>query len=299
MAMAMAIYYGFYRYGTLRISRGDVLLPHVAFSLHNIVLNLMNAATSEDSSVQYRFLDVAWALRIEMLFYLAVFGSLCVIRLAPPLARRIGFGGAALGFAAIIAPLFCLSVLGHAPRTFHFLPYFTFGSALYFITLRRSRVAMLVGGLAVPAMIWQFLNAPLTNTAIGAHDNVAAEFAIFAVLLAGMTFLATRRFATGITADRYLGDLTYPLYLYHQNIMIIALSLTAGYSYTVLAIGIAASLVFVCAVHASIDPAIERIRNRVRGRDLRRTGKPVAQPGEADVAIAGLAVSVAPAGGAN
>ncbi|MHB1305373.1 MAG: hypothetical protein ACYCZB_18260 [Acidiphilium sp.] len=171
----------------------------------------------------------------------------------------------------VTLPLFVMSIFGHAPQTFRALPFFTFGSAVYFATVRRDRFACVVSFLALAAAAWAFLSAYHGNPELGVKAAVIPQFIVLVALIAGMTFLATRRFERGRKIDRHFGDLTYPLYLYHQNIMIIALSVTSGYSYGVLVGAIVASLLFVYGVHTTVDPAIENIRNRVRGRDLRRT----------------------------
>jgi len=75
--------------------------------------------------------------------------------------------------------------------------------------------------------------------------------------------------------DRYLGDLTYPLYLYHQDVIIAVLSLTASYSYGSFAAAIIASILMALALRHMLDPLIDRLRDRVRGRGLRKRAAPV------------------------
>lgn len=270
--MAIAIYYWFYHTGTLRISRGNKLIANVAFGWRNIFLNLINLAPQNSKPLNgYNFIDVAWTLRLEMVFYVGMFVCLGIFRLIPGLGRLFGLGGIAFAVMMLLSPLFVMSIIGDAPHTFRSLPYFTFGSALYFAAVRRARLARVVSLVALAAAAWEFLSVSHGNPELGVKAAVVPGFIVLVVLIAGMTFLATRQFEHGRKIDRRFGDLTYPLYLYHQNIMIIALSVTSGYSYGVLVEAIAASLLFVYGVHTTVDPAIENIRNRVRGRDLRRT----------------------------
>jgi peptidoglycan/LPS O-acetylase OafA/YrhL len=277
--VAIALYFVFSHLGVLRISRDDTFIPNVAFGVRNMALNLLNLASGRDPESGYNFLNVAWAIRYEMFFYVAVFAGLWVLRLSPASTKRIPLGGIFLGLAVLLCPAFIMAVLGHAPRVWQFEPYFVYGGTLYYAIDRRRRIAQLTSFIAVAAMTWQFLADNHDVVKLGVHGDVTAQFIVLAALLAGMTYLAGRQFDIGKKLDRRLGELTYPLYLYHQNVMIVALSLTTEYSYSVLAITAIISWIFVWAIHNVVDPLLDNMRDRVRGRDLRQLSVSSVTPG--------------------
>jgi len=97
--------------------------------------------------------------------------------------------------------------------------------------------------LCALGMSFHFLMFPLAK----AHglSLVAAQYSILVALIGAMTWLAFKTSDRRVF-DRACGELSYPLYLYHQNVIIVALSLTTGYSY----------------------PAVNQVRDIVRGRRL-------------------------------
>jgi peptidoglycan/LPS O-acetylase OafA/YrhL len=84
-----------------------------------------------------------------------------------------------------------------------------------------------------------------------------------------MTALAFAAIARGRNLDRTLGDLTYPLYLYHEVVLIVILTVTTEYAYSTLAVGFVLSFVTAGVLMALVDPAVTAYRDRVRGRTLR------------------------------
>jgi peptidoglycan/LPS O-acetylase OafA/YrhL len=272
--MSIAIHYAFSRSGTLRIARVDVGFTQAAFAPQNILLNLISFLPLAHREIGYNFLDIAWAIRVEMAFYLIIAACLALVLITVRPRLRFGFGMAAFLALLILAPLFPLALLGRAAPMLQFLPHFTYGCALYFWAAKRKRVALAISAGALVAMAWQFLSQSARHPEFGFERAVATEFVELTMLVGLMTALAFKRFQSLRDADRFFGDLTYPLYLYHQNIMIVVLSLTAGYSYAVFAATIVAAFVAVYGLHRVIDPLVDRERDRVRGRQLGNLSPP-------------------------
>jgi hypothetical protein len=67
-----------------------------------------------------------------------------------------------------------------------------------------------------------------------------------------------------------LGDLTYPLYLCHEVVLFVILTVTTGYAYSTLAVGFVLGFVIAAILMALIDPAVTLYRDRIRGRALRQ-----------------------------
>ncbi|MBN8905667.1 MAG: hypothetical protein J0H99_03380, partial [Rhodospirillales bacterium] len=68
--------------------------------------------------------------------------------------------------------------------------------------------------------------------------------------------------------DRFLGTITYPLYLYHEAVFIVAATLTVGYSYVTFTAAIVASLAVAVVAALTLDPFVDRYRDRIRGGRL-------------------------------
>ena len=61
-----------------------------------------------------------------------------------------------------------------------------------------------------------------------------------------MMVLARGRITSFRSIDAYCGNLSYPVYLYHQNVLLALLIITAGYSYPVFVLGMLLSAVIAC-----------------------------------------------------
>ena len=121
-------------------------------------------------------------------------------------------------------------------------------------------------------MIWECVFHPATNPAPNAlPPSTMGNLILLLPLLAVMSLLVSAKIGRLRTLDRALGDMTYPLYLYHEVVLILALTFTTGYSYSILILSMIASLAFAAAMTAAIDPTISRFRDRVRGVRLATT----------------------------
>jgi len=127
-------------------------------------------------------------------------------------------------------------------------------------------------------MSFHFFMFPLGKT-----DGLAiitVQYSILVALIGIMTWLAFKT-SDRRAFDRACGELSYPLYLYHQNVIIMALSLTTGYSYPVFAIGVAMSLLVSYGLMRLVDPAVNRVRDVVRGKRLQPASRYAAHDGTA------------------
>jgi peptidoglycan/LPS O-acetylase OafA/YrhL len=285
VAISIGIYYVFARSGTLRVGRDAPLADEfvtTAFAMRDVVLNCFGFLPV-NYFVDYDFLDNGWAVRVEMVFYTIVFA--CVVALQLPIVRRIGFVALARGALVLIVPLVVAAALHRAPAKLGFIAYFGYGSALYFATAG-YRAARPFVWLCVAGIMLHFLAQPARNPGAAFLRDVPVQCVLLCLLLGLMTFLAFARFTDFRRADRALGDLSYPLYLYHQGVMVLALSMTVGYGYGVFVAGMAVSVLVAYAAARLVDPLANRVRDRVRGMTL---GAPAAAVSPDAVAIADLA----------
>lgn len=261
--------------GGVRLWRSQPTIPDDAFLWSNIISNFAGVVPTADRFIDYNFLVIAWAVRIEMAFYLVIFACLWLTRLLPAQFRGPrGLPLLAGAAAVLLAPLFYLALQGRGLSMLGFLPFFTFGAGLYFASTGR-RTGWLAVGLSVPAMIWQyFAQQPVPALAHVTPPAITGNLILLLALLGIMTMLAFIKITKFRRADQWFGNLTYPLYLYHENVMIVMLTFTVGYHYSTFIAGLALSFVIAATMMAVVDPAVTRYRDRVRGRSLRNAPVP-------------------------
>lgn len=255
--------------GAVQATRNAAVMTETAFGLPNILGNLAGFLPLADRLVSHDFLTIAWAVRVAVAFYLVVLACLCLGRLHPR-ARAVGFGPVIAAAYVLLLPAFALAVLGRLPATLAFVPYFGFGAALRF-ALRGASAGCWLAAASVPLMLWQFLAQPDHHPTGGFERAVDAQLILLGGLLAAMTALAATTLrapplSRARRADRLLGDLTYPLYLYHTSaLVLVAATFPPADTYNALAwAAVLATLVSV-AFHALIDPPLAVLRDRVRG----------------------------------
>ena len=271
VALSMLAHEIFRATGGVRLWRSQPSFPAEAFAPANVALNFIGITPFIDRAIDYNFLDITWAVRVEMAFYLMMASCIAIGRRLP---GKSGFAIAATAAALLLLPLFIFAVHGRGVRMLEFLPYFAFGAGLYFATLGR-RAGWLTVALTVPAMLWQsILRQSLEPVAGMPAPSLAGQLIILVLLLCGLGVLAFSDIARWRNTDRVLGGLTYPLYLYHQDVLVLLLTFTVGYSYAVFVIGILLSLLVAMALTTLVDPILSRYRDKIRGGAL-RAGKPV------------------------
>jgi peptidoglycan/LPS O-acetylase OafA/YrhL len=269
LMFAVFLYFVFDTMGTLRVGRSATFVADAAFAIKNIVANLLGFFPWTNRWMNYEFIEFAWAVRIEMLFYIVVAFGLLIIHCAKFIGiRHLDLLHVGFWIAICFLPLFLLAMAGEAPAMFELEPYFVFGCSLYAVVKRGSWVAYATAGISLVGIAWQFLALPPQDPTMRFERAVDVQIVMLFLLLAvmiGLTFANLDKFRR---LDRLLGDLTYPLYMWHMDVRVVVLSVTAGFSYVVLFLGLGASLFVACIAHAIVDPAMTRFRDFVRGRSL-------------------------------
>jgi peptidoglycan/LPS O-acetylase OafA/YrhL len=271
VAFAMLAHELFRLAGGVRLWRSQPSFPDDAFALRNVLLNFLEIVPMGRRMLQYDFLTITWAIRVEMAFYVAMFGCIVIGRRLP-WPRGFALTGGVL--ALVLLPAVWLAVHRFGLEMLMYTPYFAFGAALYFATVG-SRVGRLIALLCVPIMLWQFVGDQVRIVPIqGIPLSLTGNLTVLIILLTVMTVLAFVPIARGRSIDRMLGNLTYPLYLYHEVVLIVVLTFTTGYAYSTLAMGFALSFASAAMMMALVDPAVTRYRDRIRGKALHpaRTG---------------------------
>ena len=250
--------------GSLRLSRTPEIRPE-AFEATNLLANLLGFVPLSNQMMDFDFIGIAWAIRVEMMFYLFFAAALWLESVAGRLLDRRALTGILCAIALALTPLWFLSMAGRLPAMISLAPYFVFGSALYFLLRARGRPRTIQAFRAVPGGAAQFVVYTVQARAPGTEGGAWVEFTLLVVLVGLIIWLADTRLTRLRPMDEALGRVTYPLYVFHPVVEVVTLSLAPGYSYWAFVMGIFASVAVSCALQALIDPTVDRIRDAVRG----------------------------------
>jgi len=155
--IAVLLHAWFQRSGTLRLSdREHPDLPTMhAFDLQNVFLNIFAFLPGVNRFLSFDFVDIIWAVRVEMIFYIAVFFSLLV-----PTRFHWSF----------LTPYF-LVILGLATiliaRQFGFGFFFLYGALLY--NHRRYPLSLVL--CVVGMSLYFFCSRSITAPSITAQSS--------------------------------------------------------------------------------------------------------------------------------
>lgn len=173
LATAVAILAAFKTWGTLHspeLGHLDLAGPH-AFDWSNTAANVPGSMPGVNWFLSFDFVDVIWAVRVEMVFYFAVF----LVLLVPNrgwLPALVPYALATLGLATALVA-----------RQFGYGSFFLFGALLY--DHHRHPVSL---PLCASGMSLHFFVFPLAK----AHGSplVVAQYSILAALIGATTWLA-------------------------------------------------------------------------------------------------------------
>jgi peptidoglycan/LPS O-acetylase OafA/YrhL len=214
----------------------------------------------EPGGAPHAFILAVWALRVELLFYVAF--ALCLgfwSRFGRRETVLVAGAGAAMG-------LFALHRLDVAPRLFDFAPYFVLGVALY-CALAGRRAALWIAAAALGAAALQFSDYDAGSPIAASYDRLA-QFAILGAMLAAIAGLALLRTARGRWLDQRLGDMSYAVYLNHAAVQAVFQLGLAEPTLASFAAALLVTLLYSAVMLALTEPPLRYLRDQVRGRGL-------------------------------
>ena len=206
----------------------------------------------------FEFIPFVWSLRLEVAFYIAAAGALLgatFIGRNWPVAVAILVGLA--GSAAFL-------LLARGPGALSTAPMFLVGVCLYLWDTRpgwgRGVLLAVAAVLAAAGFTsWRQHGAPV----------LAWQLPLLAVLLLLFAWLARAgRVPWRRHLDRRLGDLSYPLYLNHYVIGIVASSLARRESIGLFAVAMIGAVGLAALAERLVDRPLRRFRDRVRAVTL-------------------------------
>lgn len=241
------------------------------FSAGNLIANVFDIVPGTGfmgRQPSYEFLWLAWTLRVEVLFYVVAFLGMAAAvawRGRDRFNEAIGWTWALLAVAAL--PLSVLAIHGLAPNSLQYAPYFAFGAALY-LWDSGSRAAGIVALIAVPLMALQFFDHNALFFAEHLPRDQVSNYVMLALVTAGFVFLACRRVSHLARWDRWLGDLSYPIYLNHVTVGVALKTLGAAPGWITVILAMALSVVFSLAMHWLVETRVKPWRDALRGTAL-------------------------------
>lgn len=210
----------------------------------------------------YAFVRYVWAVRVELHFYLA-YAFVCwsmTCKLCGLIIRQYML----LIAFVLISVLFILALTTKASvlNYFGFAPYFMLGVALQrWVKHRGSDVACAIV-LCIVMMVIHFVD----YVSASPGNYVMGPVLLLLLLIASILKLARLECSPQLKAlDRWLGDLSYPVYLNHYAVTIAFLTLFSDAGMAVFWGCIAASLVFSYLMALLTEPVTKSLRAKVRG----------------------------------
>lgn len=272
LALSIALHACFLSVGTLSIEKGAPPPSWDIFALGNILSNFILLPTV-DRIISYNFLPIAWAVRVEVAFYLVVAVGIAIQQriFRTPISLRYALSVLAL----LLSPLFLMNLAGRAPTLFGYTPYFIFGVALFFAQ-KGGKVAFAVAVLSAIGIAAHFYSLPSHHPTYRFERDVTAQGALLLGLLAALLALSVLKGRQFARADALIGRFTYPLYMYHYAFVVIFGSLVYEATYLSFGIGMLVAVIGSIAMSYIFDPPIDRLRDVIRGR---RIQTPVADKG--------------------
>jgi len=219
--------------------------------------------TTRPAVHQFMLIPQAWSLSLELGFYL----------LAPFLLRRRTITIAAVAVVALMLRVWIYYGLGwhHDPWTYRFLPLelalFLAGALSYrvFVQVRRLAVPDRLAGAAV-LLVW-------TGTLSYQYLPVSAlgPWPAYVVVFFALPALFSRSTSS---LDRFLGELSYPIYASHLFVMMVMSARVFGDPDTVPLRTVVVTLLLSVLLHALVNAPVDRWRQRRLNEDRAERAAP-------------------------
>jgi peptidoglycan/LPS O-acetylase OafA/YrhL len=263
------------------------------FSLSNLISNILVIVPMPGrfaATPHYSFLQIGWALLVELAFYVFVGLSLLVVLVLQRIPALSGWGVDELNRKALfLSALVFLGVYAihrsgvpvPMPFTVAYAPFFVAGGAFVFAVRGHSLAKILFAVAMIASFCQVYLDASASavrgpiETPLGSYVVSPALVSGFFALLIAATLVCAVLPLKGVRKyrDMKLGDLSYPLYIGHWLPILVFINLresglvTANFlTLTVVAL---VALAFPLAIERTLEPLVRSLRNRVRDRAVR------------------------------
>ncbi|MGL4395583.1 MAG: acyltransferase family protein [Hyphomicrobium sp.] len=257
--------------------RGEAMRQHIggdlAFTVTELAANIVGILPGGKTLMARAdvlpVLDIAWALRVELLFYAILFAAV----LAARILRREAAQVLAL-FALVLLAVSSAENVGVRTGMLEFVPYFVCGGAVYYALVAQSGRWFAVG-IALVALVlsgMHVLDQQVTSVVpIEGYDHGLKPFVVFTALMLAWIFLLALPYVLGrlppalARIDQVLGDLTYPLYIWHTGTTMLVSAVLPERGWDAFLGGVIVSLAVAALVAQTIERRIGGLRAKVRG----------------------------------
>lgn len=279
LVLANLVFAALAAFGSLHLFHGMELTGHRSFGPSNILRNVASLLPLPKGSLaaDVDTLPVLWTLRIEFMFYLAMFGAGLLASLAG--ATRFCRYEQAMPALLLLLGAACLvgtlaRAAGHAPDLVTYFTWFGLGVSLFYAR-QGHRAAIAVGVLFAAASSWQFVAVQVAGRAAyqfnpllrGQPVHPAVPLVILGACILVLVAVPALQATWFRSLDRMLGNITYPLYLNHVTAGVVVLSFMRP-GLAAMLVATVAAFALSCAMDRLIEPISTEWRARLRGASL-------------------------------
>ena len=239
---------------------------HLRVVLAGVLEILPGVTVQRVSGQDFSFIPFAWTLRVEFAFYLVAAATVWLMTVRELAGWRHLVLGSSLAAAYAIFAAFAWHTRLHPGQIGALqiicVPFFAFGTALFFLARRPGLLSRLHLSLVSFGVVLAF-----TYWGQRGHPVLAYQLPMLCALFAILALLTTVKSVppTLHRWDRRLGELSYPLYVSHGVVLTLLSSMTPGRGIALYVSAIPLSLLLAAAVHASVEQPLRAIRTRLRG----------------------------------
>jgi peptidoglycan/LPS O-acetylase OafA/YrhL len=279
LILASFVYYTLYLCGVLKLFHGMQQSDHAAFGPSNLLRNLASLLPLPKELLRPDIdaIPVLWTLRIELMFYAAMFGAAVIASLLARLRicrYRRAMNGLLVAMAVLCLAGMVARMAGKAPDLVSYFAWFGLGVALFFIKAGYTPAWCFAAAFLL-ASAWQFVAVQIAGRAayqfnpllIGQPVSPFVPTAILAGCIGIIAVTSSVRMGRFRPIDRALGNLTYPLYLNHVTAGVLVLSLCNPGLFAML-VASALAVVMSLIMDRAIEPISAKWRTRLRGAAL-------------------------------
>jgi len=234
----------------------DIAAPEKIFAATNITANALSLIVllgleRLGLSVEYPFVRYSWAVAVELQFYIAFAFLYFLVK---------GRGSLTIVVLALIA-VFAFAMPNFGSRGW--IPYFMCGVALFHL---QRKAGTLLAAVSIVLLNWH----AYVYIARNPDANVIGCLVILDALILMLWILSVSEIPKSLKRlDKFLGDITYPLYLNHYAISIVMLTLFWNERNMVLfLVTYVLSVAFSYLAMLCTEPLTRTLRDRIRGQRL-------------------------------
>lgn len=270
--LSIVVHFILYKTGKLTLWAPVTDFPqNLLFTAKSLVSNTIYPLPIVSNIVgepEYRFIPYAWAVRVELLFYIVIAAALAVTPFFKSFAKVLG------ALSIVMLGVYFLWRMGWSLSTTRMIVYFALGVSLYF-AVKGSKVAILVAGIFYALCLFDYYDYDAVQRTEffrsngNLHRMVFVEYLLLASCLGAIPLLAKWRPGARIQRlDSKLGGLSYSLYLNQYAALVTVHSVFTSKAYWTLFLAVVLAVMLAHLMNIIVERNTEPLRNAIRGVKL-------------------------------